>query len=284
MRDTRPNNADDPKAAIKATWASITPEQCHRMIASMPRRIDAVIHAKGGPTKYWVHRNEHTFKEAFHFCLKYKLLYKCVVVIYCPLGQLGTFLEELDGLLSSFAEDGSPLVFGDFNIHLDRPYAANVHSLLASLELKRLTTTSTHKSGSQLDLIYRCNFVADNVLVKPLHTSDHHFITPSHLFSVVSSSLPSPTYFSALDVNTATDTLCSTLSSCLDHICHLSSRPAHASPSNSWLYDVLREHRSELRAAERKWRKSKDLSDLSIYQSLLSSFSAEVHTAKASYF
>ncbi len=39
-----------------------------------------------------------------------------------------------------------------------------------------------------------------------------------------------------------------------------------------------------LRAAERKLHKSKDPSDLSIYQSLLSSFSAEVHTAKASYF
>ncbi len=52
MRDTRPNNADDLKAAIKATWASITPEQCHRLIASMPRRIDAVIHANGGPIKY----------------------------------------------------------------------------------------------------------------------------------------------------------------------------------------------------------------------------------------
>ncbi len=61
--DTRPNNADDLKAAIKATWASITPEQCHRLIASMPRRIDAVIHAKGGPTKYWVHRNEQTFQK-----------------------------------------------------------------------------------------------------------------------------------------------------------------------------------------------------------------------------
>ncbi len=57
MRDTRPNNADDLKAAIKATWAFITPEQCHRLITSMPRRIDAVIHAKVGPIKYWVHRN-----------------------------------------------------------------------------------------------------------------------------------------------------------------------------------------------------------------------------------
>ncbi len=53
----RPNNADDLKAAIKATWVSITPEQCHKLITSTPRRIDAVIHAKGGPTKYWVHRN-----------------------------------------------------------------------------------------------------------------------------------------------------------------------------------------------------------------------------------
>ncbi len=62
-RDTRPNKADDLKAAIKATWASITPQQCQRRIASMPRRTDAVIHAKGGPTKYWVHRNEHTFQK-----------------------------------------------------------------------------------------------------------------------------------------------------------------------------------------------------------------------------
>ncbi len=57
MRETRPNHADDLKAAIKATWASITPEQCHRLIAAMPRRIDAVIKTKGAPTKYWVHRN-----------------------------------------------------------------------------------------------------------------------------------------------------------------------------------------------------------------------------------
>ncbi len=78
--------------------------------------------------------------------------------------------------------------------------------------------------------------------------------------------------------------LFSTLTSCLDRICPLSSRPARAAPSNPWLSDVLREHRSELRAAERKWHKSKDPSDLSIYQSLLSSFSAEVHTAEASYF
>ncbi len=102
-----------------------------------------------------------------------------IVVIYRPPGQiLATFLEELDGLLSSFIEDGTPLlVFGDFNIILDKPYATYFHSLLALFDFKRLTTTSTHKSGNQLYLIYTCNCTADNILVPPLHISDHFFIT-----------------------------------------------------------------------------------------------------------
>ncbi len=79
-------------------------------------------------------------------------------------------------------------------------------------------------------------------------------------------------------MNAATDTLCFTLTSCL------SSRPARSAPSNPWLYDVLREHRTRLRSAERKWRKSNNPLDRSRYQSLLSSFSAEVHTAKSSHF
>ncbi len=52
MRDTRPNNADDLKATVKETWASIPPQQCHKLITSTPRRIEAVIKAKGAPTKY----------------------------------------------------------------------------------------------------------------------------------------------------------------------------------------------------------------------------------------
>ncbi len=52
MRDTRPNNADDLMAAIKETWASIPPQQCHKLITSIPHRIEAVIKAKGAPTKY----------------------------------------------------------------------------------------------------------------------------------------------------------------------------------------------------------------------------------------
>ncbi len=64
-------------------------------------------------------------------------------------------MEELDLLLPTFPEDGTPLVIiGDFNIHLDKPLAADFHTLLASFDLKRVLTTATHKSGNQLDLIY----------------------------------------------------------------------------------------------------------------------------------
>ncbi len=52
MRYARPNNAEELKATIRATWALITSEQCHRLIDSMPRRIAAAIQAKGAPTKY----------------------------------------------------------------------------------------------------------------------------------------------------------------------------------------------------------------------------------------
>ncbi len=55
MRDTRSNNADELKATVKETWASIPPQQWHKLITSMPRRLEAVIKAKGAPTKYWVH-------------------------------------------------------------------------------------------------------------------------------------------------------------------------------------------------------------------------------------
>ncbi len=66
MRDTRPNNADELKATVKETWASIPPQQCHKLITSMPRRIEAVIKSKRSPyqvlSTYTV--NEHTFQKA----------------------------------------------------------------------------------------------------------------------------------------------------------------------------------------------------------------------------
>ncbi len=97
---------------------------------------------------------------------------------YRPPGPLGNFMEELDVLLSTFHEDDIPLVIlGDFNIHLDKPQAADFHTLLTSFDLKRVSTTATHKSDNQLDLIYTWHCSTDHVLVTPLHTSDHFLLT-----------------------------------------------------------------------------------------------------------
>ncbi len=52
MRNKRPKNADELKATVKETWASIPPQQCHKLITSMPRWIEAEIKAKGATTKY----------------------------------------------------------------------------------------------------------------------------------------------------------------------------------------------------------------------------------------
>ncbi len=47
---------------------SIVPQQCHRLIASMPHRTDAGVCAEGAPTKYWVHKLTY-FKQLKLFCL-----------------------------------------------------------------------------------------------------------------------------------------------------------------------------------------------------------------------
>ncbi len=42
MRNKRPKNKL--KVTVKETWASIPPQQCHKLITSMPRRIEAVMY------------------------------------------------------------------------------------------------------------------------------------------------------------------------------------------------------------------------------------------------
>ncbi len=155
---------------------------------------------------------------------------------------------------------------------------------------------ATHRSGNQLDLIYTRHCSTNHVLVTPLHTSDPFLLTlnlnmipdtthiPAHVtfqHNIRSRSpsraicygfifTSSPKQLSSLDANSATDTFCSSLTSCLDTFCPLSSRPARTTPSTPWLSDVLREHRSKLRAAERVWHKSQNPTDLNLYRSLVS--------------
>ncbi len=125
---------------------------------------------------------------------------------------------------------------------------------------------ATHKSGNQLDLINTCYCSTDNILVTPLHSSDHFLITsnltltPGIAHTLCGSPfgityacpLPLPlTYpqwfhphfhhplsFQNWTQTVPLKTLCSTLTSCLDNFCPLSSRPARTTPSAPWLSEV----------------------------------------------
>ncbi|XP_051967079.1 uncharacterized protein LOC127632506 isoform X2 [Xyrauchen texanus] len=198
-------------------------------------------------------------------------------------GQLTNFLEELYVLISSLLEDGRPLVvLGYFNIHQDKPQAMELNTLLASFDWKDYTPQQhTDQATNWTSFFTRncinSNIVSDNFFVQfnmtlpstlkqtPPLVSFHSnlcSLSPSRLSTAVSTSLPTQNVFSMLDVNTATDTLNSTLTICLDNICPLSCRPARTTPPSPWLSDILREHQTDLRAAERRWWKSRHPADL----------------------
>ncbi len=72
MRNKRSKHADELKATVKETWASIPPQQCHKhKITSMPRRIEAVIKAKGAlPSIEYIYSKLTYFPEGQQFTKK----------------------------------------------------------------------------------------------------------------------------------------------------------------------------------------------------------------------
>ncbi len=46
MRNRRPKNVDELKATVKETWASIPPQQCHKLITSEPLPSIVYIYSK----------------------------------------------------------------------------------------------------------------------------------------------------------------------------------------------------------------------------------------------
>ncbi|KAK3545133.1 hypothetical protein QTP70_001403 [Hemibagrus guttatus] len=224
----------------------------------------------------------------------------------------GNFLDEMDTLLSVFPSDRTPLtVLGDFNLPSDKLHSSGLLALLNSFSLSFNSCPPTHKERNILDLVFTHPSPATDMTVTPLHISDHHLvsfsitlpvlpkrnpqhlsltrrnlhsISPSSVASCTLSSLPDHESFSSLPLDSATDTLLSSLSSTMDFLCPLSTiRRKNSSPA-PWLSDVLRNNRRELRSAARKWKKSKLDTDLISYRTLLSKFSLDVTSAKTSFY
>ncbi|KAK3516040.1 hypothetical protein QTP70_002661, partial [Hemibagrus guttatus] len=94
------------------------------------------------------------------------------------------------------------------------------------------------------------------------------------------SSLPDHDSFSSLPLDSATDTLLSSLSSTMDLLCPLTTIRKKNFSTAPWLSDVLRNNRRELRSAAKKWKKSKLDTDLIYYRKPLSKFSLDMTSAK----
>ncbi|XP_060742885.1 uncharacterized protein LOC132856983 [Tachysurus vachellii] len=218
----------------------------------------------------------------------------------------------MDTLLSAFPSDSSPLtVLGDFNLPSDKLHSSSLLSLLDSFTLTLNSYIPTHKGGNVLDLVFTRPSPATDVTATPLHVSDHHLVSftitlptlpkttshplaltrrnlysvsPSSVASGTLSSLPDPESFSSLPLDSATDTFLSSLSSTMDFLCPMSTKPKKTSCSAPWLSDVLRNNRRELRSSERKWKKSQLDADLDSYRTLMAKFSSDVTSAKTSFY
>uniref|UniRef100_A0A3B1IPZ4 Reverse transcriptase domain-containing protein n=1 Tax=Astyanax mexicanus TaxID=7994 RepID=A0A3B1IPZ4_ASTMX len=234
-----------------------------------------------------------------------------IIVLYRPPGPLGNFIDELDTLLSGLPVESSLILLGDFNLPSEKLQSSCLLPLLSSFSLSLNLSAPTHRAGNTLDLVFSRPAPALDLTVTPLDFSDHHFlsftlslpalptnttssistthcnlraISPSSLASTILTTLPNPDSFSSLPLETATNTFLSSITSSINTLSPLTSRPAKSSPATPWLSDVLRNNRRELRLAERKWKKSQQYSDLCSYQSLLSRFSTEVTAAKSSFY
>ncbi|KAL6473325.1 hypothetical protein MHYP_G00195130 [Metynnis hypsauchen] len=234
-----------------------------------------------------------------------------IIVLYHPPGPLGDFVDELDTLLSELPLESSLILLGDFNLPSEKLQSSCLLPLLSSFSLALNPSTPMHRAGNTLDLDFSRPAAALDLTVTPLDLSDHHFISftlslpavstittsststthrslrsisPSSLASTILTTLPHPESFSSLSLEMATNTFLSSISSSINILAPLSSRPAKSSPASPWLSDVLRNNRKELRLAERRWKKSQLNSDLRYYQSLLHRFSTEVSAAKSSFY
>jgi hypothetical protein len=51
-RSPKPQNTDELSKALHEEWSNLEPERCRRLVDSLPRRVLAVIKARGWATKY----------------------------------------------------------------------------------------------------------------------------------------------------------------------------------------------------------------------------------------
>ena len=199
-----------------------------------------------------------------------------------------TFLEEFDDYLQTLStKSGTPVIAGDFNLHVERPddlYPKKFFQLLAQYNLfQYVPTVPTHDQGGTLDLVITNQSFArkmGNFGIRQSRTSSDHFLV---LFDVELKITPKDdvvTYTSyrnfmnidvdkfkedilnsdlgnfdaSISVDEAVSLYDSVLTKLMDKHCPVIKKKL-GKKSTPWIDFELRTLRRRRRAAERAWRK-----------------------------
>jgi len=210
------------------------------------------------------------------------------------------FLSEFRDYLDSLEDkSGTPLIMGDFNLHVERPgdhYSMKFLSLLAEFGLMQCTPLSpTHKDGGTLDLIITTDSFStklkDLTIVPNGTTSDHHLVLTDMMVELSNDTLKTNktisyrdfsnidleifrkdvanselvSKFHGLPLEKVIDLYDETLKKILDEHCPLIIK-RFSKKSAPWRDKELKELITRRRKAERAWRKGtgfkRDYTDL----------------------
>ncbi|XP_063951767.1 uncharacterized protein LOC135153244 [Lytechinus pictus] len=206
----------------------------------------------------------------------------------CLRGQsFGHFLIEFSKLLESAnLLLNQVVILGDFNIHVDSDTnadAKNFKDLLESAGLSQRISQPTHIKGHTLDLvIMRDNdhSIRDIVVTQTL-PSDHSaiifslpFVRPSPTSNVIHArmlreldidqfkldiieSFEAVTNLEEMEIDQKVHVFNDSLASNLDRHAPNKKRKVRVRPYAPWYNDAIRKAKQDLRASERRWRKTK---------------------------
>nr|XP_054755564.1 uncharacterized protein LOC129261530 [Lytechinus pictus] len=187
--------------------------------------------------------------------------------------------------------------------------ARSLKDLLESCGLKQVISEPTHTRGHTLDLLIvrESEGITDNIRVLPAMPSDHAAITftaalarpPVSRQQVHHRKLRCIDYeqFSRdiegkfsnigdlddLDLAQKVDTYNSTLKAALDKHAPISSRSIQLRPHSPWYDESMKARRRKLRSAERKWRKSRSVTDKQVMKASLTDYQCVLKKAKCAY-
>ena len=258
-----------------------------------------------------------TSTELLRFCNIYRRPYYARRHRFTP----NQFFPEFEDYLTTLVtKSGTPVLMGDFNLHLENVDDSNCrkfNDLFEQFCYKQNVPSDvpTHRDGGCLDLVLTCNEAASNVTkvrVHPHGTSSDHFMVsfelncspeltkrnetvsyrnfksiniPDFKLDLKNSSLRNvislPDTSDNLDV--IVNTYTELLQVLMDKHCPVITKQQVKTKKDPWFDDQLKELLRKCRAAERKWQKSKAVVDKTAHKNLVKTYLTTLNSKRKTF-